>query len=336
MKSEVTPVKAGIQGGSAVSIETTETTANDLDWALEQLALQNRKFPEKALRIVQAQREAAIPRLIEAIEQATANAATGVIVKGGITLFALHLLTEFQAKEAWPAIRKAISLPGNAPYDLFTDVISETLPGIIAQFNADSPATIEELIGDQKLNQFVRWSAAGSFLHLVRSGKMTRVDAVHRLRKALKAAVQNNDYKGIDPVLMELYNFAPTEAESEIREAYARNLVGDMATTLEDFEDSFQGGRQWFQESLEECKPTEIADTVEELRGWNWPGDKEPVPSLEAPSPGEIDSVTASPASQDSSPPIPVQVVHDTPRVGRNDPCPCGSGKKFKKCCGNN
>lgn len=24
----------------------------------------------------------------------------------------------------------------------------------------------------------------------------------------------------------------------------------------------------------------------------------------------------------------------DAPRVGRNDPCPCGSGKKFKKCCG--
>ena len=22
-------------------------------------------------------------------------------------------------------------------------------------------------------------------------------------------------------------------------------------------------------------------------------------------------------------------------RIGRNDPCPCGSGKKFKKCCGN-
>jgi SEC-C motif-containing protein len=23
-----------------------------------------------------------------------------------------------------------------------------------------------------------------------------------------------------------------------------------------------------------------------------------------------------------------------TPKVGRNDPCPCGSGKKYKKCCG--
>jgi uncharacterized protein YecA (UPF0149 family) len=22
------------------------------------------------------------------------------------------------------------------------------------------------------------------------------------------------------------------------------------------------------------------------------------------------------------------------PKVGRNEPCPCGSGRKFKKCCG--
>jgi hypothetical protein len=22
------------------------------------------------------------------------------------------------------------------------------------------------------------------------------------------------------------------------------------------------------------------------------------------------------------------------PKVGRNDPCPCGNGRKFKKCCG--
>jgi uncharacterized protein len=25
---------------------------------------------------------------------------------------------------------------------------------------------------------------------------------------------------------------------------------------------------------------------------------------------------------------------HSTPKVGRNDQCPCGSGKKYKKCCG--
>ncbi|HEY5621452.1 MAG TPA: SEC-C metal-binding domain-containing protein, partial [Pontiella sp.] len=32
--------------------------------------------------------------------------------------------------------------------------------------------------------------------------------------------------------------------------------------------------------------------------------------------------------------PKPVPVRKDVPKVGRNDPCPCGSGRKFKKCCG--
>ena len=29
-------------------------------------------------------------------------------------------------------------------------------------------------------------------------------------------------------------------------------------------------------------------------------------------------------------------VVNAGPKVGRNDPCPCGSGKKYKNCCGKN
>jgi preprotein translocase subunit SecA len=28
------------------------------------------------------------------------------------------------------------------------------------------------------------------------------------------------------------------------------------------------------------------------------------------------------------------QVVRGAAKIGRNDPCPCGSGKKYKKCCG--
>ena len=32
----------------------------------------------------------------------------------------------------------------------------------------------------------------------------------------------------------------------------------------------------------------------------------------------------------------PQPVVNQGPKVGRNDPCPCGSGKKYKNCCGKN
>jgi preprotein translocase subunit SecA len=30
------------------------------------------------------------------------------------------------------------------------------------------------------------------------------------------------------------------------------------------------------------------------------------------------------------------KIVRNENKVGRNDPCPCGSGKKYKKCCGKN
>ena len=36
----------------------------------------------------------------------------------------------------------------------------------------------------------------------------------------------------------------------------------------------------------------------------------------------------------DAKPPQIEQFRRDQPKVGRNEPCPCGSGKKFKKCCG--
>lgn len=36
--------------------------------------------------------------------------------------------------------------------------------------------------------------------------------------------------------------------------------------------------------------------------------------------------------SKDFAPPIPI--AEHSPKIGRNEPCPCGSGKKYKKCCG--
>ncbi len=37
---------------------------------------------------------------------------------------------------------------------------------------------------------------------------------------------------------------------------------------------------------------------------------------------------------KDGQAPQPVQSVRQGPKIGRNDPCPCASGKKYKKCCG--
>ena len=55
-----------------------------------------------------------------------------------------------------------------------------------------------------------------------------------------------------------------------------------------------------------------------------------------------FDRFSGPPSSSDQSqtseapeiPKVATPVVRDAPKVGRNDPCPCGSGKKYKKCCG--
>ena len=46
------------------------------------------------------------------------------------------------------------------------------------------------------------------------------------------------------------------------------------------------------------------------------------------------DSFQFSAPPKTASPPKPKTVVRSTEKVGRNAPCPCGSGKKYKKCCG--
>tara|TARA_R110000850_G_scaffold109649_2_gene222701 strand:- start:1443 stop:4625 length:3183 start_codon:yes stop_codon:yes gene_type:complete len=48
------------------------------------------------------------------------------------------------------------------------------------------------------------------------------------------------------------------------------------------------------------------------------------------------DSEAAAEAGEPRTPQIqiPKTVKRELPKVGRNDPCPCGSGKKFKQCCG--
>ena len=48
-------------------------------------------------------------------------------------------------------------------------------------------------------------------------------------------------------------------------------------------------------------------------------------PALEAKPDSESAEVPAEPA---------VPIRRDQPKVGRNDLCPCGSGKKYKNCCG--
>ena len=50
----------------------------------------------------------------------------------------------------------------------------------------------------------------------------------------------------------------------------------------------------------------------------------------------EINNGTNVNAVKNASESKPEPIRNSSPKVGRNDPCPCGSGKKYKNCCGKN
>lgn len=54
------------------------------------------------------------------------------------------------------------------------------------------------------------------------------------------------------------------------------------------------------------------------------PADRKMVEMLNAKEPGRVVPMMTSPTEK--------QARKNPPKIGRNDPCPCGSGKKFKKC----
>ncbi|MHC5052434.1 MAG: SEC-C metal-binding domain-containing protein, partial [Planctomycetota bacterium] len=71
-----------------------------------------------------------------------------------------------------------------------------------------------------------------------------------------------------------------------------------------------------------------VTEEMDEMAGGRW-----------RPSQLSHEEITAFETEADtapigSTPEKPEPIRRDAPKVGRNEPCPCGSGKKFKKCCG--
>ncbi len=66
-------------------------------------------------------------------------------------------------------------------------------------------------------------------------------------------------------------------------------------------------------------------DTVKILLTFTLPNANKP--------PERHDNNAPSTSSSDGYAPE-IKTVRNTEKIGRNDPCPCGSGKKYKKCCG--
>lgn len=280
-------------------------------------------LPVRALRQAQARRDEVAMPLIELIGRATESLRAGKCPRQNGHLFALFLLTEFREKRALPAILKAVSLPNEGALDLFGDAVTESLDGVLAAVATGSPVSIDDLISNQSLNQYVRWKAAQTFLHWVRDGRLGRNEAIQRLRGHLRNAVEERDTEIASGLVAELARYGADEAIDEIREAYRQELVDTFIADLSTVERHLREGEARFQKTLTH-RPPIVSDTVTELSQWS--SYRKQTGSNSIASPPE--SLPTLPSG------IPESGARTRPRIGRNAACPCGSGKKYKKCCG--
>lgn len=312
-----------------------QTASEAIDMELDRIVAELdggvRKLPVEAIREAREHRDLMVPRLIEVIKDTAAAALAGDAPEGNAHFFAVFLLTEFQAEEAFPAILEVFSLPGELPFDLFNDAVTCTLARILALFAADRPEVLDAMIADRALNEYVRWEAAQTYLYLVRDGRLHRDEAVRRLQRQLRQAVDRSDKPAISGLIGVLDSFAPKEALEEIKEAYRRDLVDCTIVDLETVEEGIAEGETRLCQELEWCPATGIEDTIAELQGW---ASFQERPAIPARPPAPLPPPPRVPSILDMEAPASEPVLSRGPRVGRNDPCPCGSGKKFKKCCG--
>jgi hypothetical protein len=181
--------------------------------------------------------------------------------------------------------------------DDFDDWIAEEIPMVMEMLGPESLATIQEYTLTNDDGIYANISALDSIVTIAKKYPEVKSECIDFLVNQLKDhAEQDNSYNGF--LILYLTELKAIDSIDIIAEAFHIDTV-DL-TVMGDFED------------------VEIALELKTER-------TTPPPKL-----GFFDH-------NDEGYFAPVekvtQVVRSSPKIGRNDPCPCGSGKKYKKCC---
>jgi hypothetical protein len=282
----------------------------------------------KAMRAAIEQREDITPELLRVLESVAAASADWAGRKDNmLPIFAIFLLAQFREKPAYPLLVRIVSAPGETSFDLFGDTITEGLSKILASVYNGNPALLHGLVESEQVNEFVRSASLNTLLVLEHTGQMPRAEVVEYFRSLFHGKLQRTHSYAWDGFVCAVADLPAPELLEEVRQAYADGLVDDTVADLEGIERDMAAPKPWRRD-----RQHLITDAIAEMEWWSsfHPEDSWPkkVPKPQAPMPPPA---TPAPSTSSYEPPKPL--VRE-PKIGRNNPCPCGSGKKYKKCCG--
>lgn len=252
-------------------------------------------------------------RVAEPVLAVVAKAAEGGELgerERNLLFWGIHVLAAARDTRLSRPLLTLLRRPGEAAPDLLGEAVAGTLPRVVASVFDDDPSLLEETIADRDVDEFVRWSLFGALAVLTADGRMDRArtsDFLARFERERPARAGDAAWTGWEQAvaLLGLADLAP-----------AVQSARDDARLLDDVSDP-----EWFALTLADAQaqPDDRARFDDLDLGYV----EDPI--------GELEAALADEEGDEGAPTEPVR--NPLREVGRNDPCPCGSGRKYKKCC---
>ena len=271
-------------------------------------------MPTEAIRVATADRTIVAPLLLDAIDRCEPKSE----VEENALFIAFHLLGQWREKSAYRTLARFLRRPDVE--SILGVATTETSHRVMANVFDGDPRPIYDIIRDAEADEFVRGRIFDTLVILVFRGELDRMAVADFLRSAFDDLLPQEQCAVWDGWQGAVALLALAELEPLVREAFRLGFIDEMTLSLKDFEDDLRqacAGRPLQPWRRKEYEP--FGDVVDELSRWAGFEPKQhrdPIASGWRPAPS------------------PAMPAHNPFRnVGRNDPCPCGSGKKFKKCC---
>jgi hypothetical protein len=301
-------------------------TTLDIQTILEKLKYNEGTFPLEALNEAISARELIIPELLKIIEFTKDNIEQLISDKKYFAhIFALYLLAQFREKRAYPVIVDYFSIPGDLPKEITGDVVTEDLGRILAAVYDGNDSLLKSIIENREIDEYVRCAALESFLVLFVAGEKTREEIMEYFKALFNGKLEREFSHIWNALVTHCYHLYPEEVYDEIKLAYEEELVEPFFIDLQSVEDTIKKDKAKALSILKnDTRYKLIEDTVSELQWWacfKKVETKKKDGSLKS-------RPTVRSVGKEKN-----RSVGKEKKIGRNAPCPCGSGKKYKKCC---
>ena len=279
-------------------------------------------FQREALQAAIQHQEAITPALLNIIERIANNPRFLDEHPDymGFT-YALFLLAQFREKRAYPFIVQYFAQLGTEidALDATGDLVTEGLNRILASVCQGDLSLIKQLIENPRHNVFVRSAAIESLVVLYNGDQLTREELIAYFQRLIDDKLEQEEEPSFWGALVNCcYKIYPEELYDVLVDCFERELVDTCMIDKEDIDRSMRMGKMQTLAKLKADTHSQfIDDVISEMEWWAC---FHPEPSSTIPSAGfDYDRSTNHKPRET--------------KVGRNAPCPCGSGKKYKKCC---